>query len=228
MRILHLTDLHFRQRWLDWAHVVAANYDLVCISGDLLDMFAPTPLREQIPIVSEWLQSLPAKAAVCSGNHCWWENYKGRDADAEAKWLRRLRSRQLIVDGGSRMVDQHVRVSSAGWTDCYEPREAPLEIVVTHCGPRHVEVAQTDREDYGDELLLIRLRHRRAVVLSGHVHQPRRWCDFVWDRVMCINPGCDFDAQIPRHAIIDVDAGYAELVVGGAVADRAKLPEAKL
>lgn len=227
MKILHLTDLHFRRYWLDWAHDVAANYDLVCISGDLLDMFAATPLREQIPIVTEWLRSLPAKAAVCSGNHCWWENYNGRDADAEAKWLRRLRSQRLIVDGGSRMIDESVRVSCVGWTDPYDPRDAPLEIVVSHCGPRHVEVVESEQGDWGDELLLVRLRDQRAVVLSGHVHNPRHWYGETWQRVLCLNPGCDLEAKLPRHVVVDVDAGFAQLLVDGTVADRVKLPDPK-
>jgi Icc-related predicted phosphoesterase len=36
MKILITADLHYREHWLRWLLSRAANYDLICIAGDLL------------------------------------------------------------------------------------------------------------------------------------------------------------------------------------------------
>jgi hypothetical protein len=38
MKLLLTADLHFRSHWFRWLIKQAANYDLVCIASDLLDM----------------------------------------------------------------------------------------------------------------------------------------------------------------------------------------------
>jgi hypothetical protein len=37
--ILHVTDFHFRKKWYEWLARRAADYEAVCFSGDMLDMF---------------------------------------------------------------------------------------------------------------------------------------------------------------------------------------------
>ena len=37
MRILHCTDFHGNRRWFDWLAARAAEYDLVCLTGDHID-----------------------------------------------------------------------------------------------------------------------------------------------------------------------------------------------
>jgi Icc-related predicted phosphoesterase len=47
MKLLLTADLHFRIDWFRWLLGQAPNYDLVCIAGDLLDMFEVKSTREQ-------------------------------------------------------------------------------------------------------------------------------------------------------------------------------------
>jgi predicted phosphodiesterase len=69
MKILHLSDLHLNRSWLTWACAAASRYDIVCVSGDLLDMFSrQTPLRGMLTI-KEWADEFPGRMALCSGNH---------------------------------------------------------------------------------------------------------------------------------------------------------------
>lgn len=71
MKIFITADLHYREHWFRWLLSRAANCDLVCIAGDLLDMFREEPRTVQAKEVSRWIREL-AKAtwvAVCSGNH---------------------------------------------------------------------------------------------------------------------------------------------------------------
>lgn len=69
MKILHLSDLHLNRAWLAWAHEQADHHDLVCVSGDLLDMFSrQSPLHGMLAI-KQWADQFPSRLALCSGNH---------------------------------------------------------------------------------------------------------------------------------------------------------------
>jgi predicted MPP superfamily phosphohydrolase len=71
MKLLLTADLHFHNDWFRWLIEQAPNYDLVCIAGDLLDMFAVKSTREQAREVTGFIRELAdiVPVAVCSGNH---------------------------------------------------------------------------------------------------------------------------------------------------------------
>jgi len=69
MKILHLSDLHLNRSWLAWAQEQAAHYDLVCVSGDLLDMFSRQGHFWGVLVIKRWVESFPVNLALCSGNH---------------------------------------------------------------------------------------------------------------------------------------------------------------
>jgi predicted MPP superfamily phosphohydrolase len=71
MKILLAADLHFRSRWFHWLLDQGVNFDLICIAGDLLDMFNGEPRLAQAREVTRWIRELgkDTQAAVCSGNH---------------------------------------------------------------------------------------------------------------------------------------------------------------
>jgi Icc-related predicted phosphoesterase len=46
MKIFITADLHCREHWFRWLLSRAEDYDLVCIAGDLLDMFKGAPRME--------------------------------------------------------------------------------------------------------------------------------------------------------------------------------------
>ena len=69
MKILHLSDLHLNRAWLAWAQEQAAQYDLVCVSGDLLDMFSRQGHFWGVLVIKRWAESFPGNLALCSGNH---------------------------------------------------------------------------------------------------------------------------------------------------------------
>jgi predicted phosphodiesterase len=47
MRLLLTADLHFHIHWFHWLIQQAPDFDLVCIAGDLLDMFRSETRMEQ-------------------------------------------------------------------------------------------------------------------------------------------------------------------------------------
>jgi Icc-related predicted phosphoesterase len=71
MKILITADLHYREHWFRWLRENGANYHLICVAGDLLDMFKSEPRTEQAREVSRWIHELATitPVAVCSGNH---------------------------------------------------------------------------------------------------------------------------------------------------------------
>ena len=58
MKILLTADLHFRLHWFSWLIKEGAGYDLVCIAGDLLDMFRSESRLERACEVKRLLQEL--------------------------------------------------------------------------------------------------------------------------------------------------------------------------
>ena len=71
MRILLVADLHYTLRQFDWLQQAAADFDIVVIAGDLLDITSTVELETQIVVVLKYLKRIRARTRllVCSGNH---------------------------------------------------------------------------------------------------------------------------------------------------------------
>jgi len=195
MRILHVSDFHYHHPWFDWLAAQAADYDAACLTGDLLDMLrlATTDgLRPQSKWVRGWLATWPAKTLlfVCSGNHDWWP--KGEDVvdnDTEGGWLKKAR-RPNVVFGGwrhhpARRIPYCLHALGAQTRDsCGVPVSRPLPRPARRysgfcrfgSGSRRPEVLQAAWA-----------LPRGSLILSGHIHNPRRWYARVND-TWCFNP----------------------------------------
>jgi uncharacterized protein len=214
MRILHVSDLHFRQRWFDWVAAQATRFDAVCLSGDLLDMLptARTNLREQAKWATQWLAAFPGERLfVCSGNHDWWAA-EGTDRDAEGKWLMRARRRNVVVDGDVRILEG-MRFVCSPWLRPVEADGLEPVVLIVHAPPEGAAVAK-DRSgmDVGDfEVAQIAQQlPPHSLVLSGHAHTPARWFARIGG-VCCFNPGVDFESKsVPNHIVIDTERRRAE------------------
>jgi Icc-related predicted phosphoesterase len=71
MKLLLTADFHYRLHWFRWLIEQAPSCDLVCIAGDLLDMFKFETRIEQAREVRRLIRALAdiVPVAVCSGNH---------------------------------------------------------------------------------------------------------------------------------------------------------------
>ncbi|HEV3208692.1 MAG TPA: hypothetical protein VGY91_00375 [Chthoniobacterales bacterium] len=58
MKIFIIADLDYRGHWVSWLLSRAEDYDLVCMPGDLLDMFREEPRMVQAMKVSRWIREL--------------------------------------------------------------------------------------------------------------------------------------------------------------------------
>ena len=71
MRILSVSDLHYRLPHYDWLVKAAADADVVVLAGDLADVVSPVPHEVQAVVLTTYLSRLAEHALVLasSGNH---------------------------------------------------------------------------------------------------------------------------------------------------------------
>ncbi len=225
MRILLVSDLHYRLPQLDWVVAASPDYDLVVVAGDSLDVASPVPLDAQAVVLLRYLALVDASAtvAVSSGNH----DLTGPDDAGEqaALWLAEARAAGIATDGDSLTVGDTL-VTVCPWWDGPVGRdevEALLErdaarrparwIWVYHWPPLGSPTCWTGRRDYGDPDVLGWIGHHRPdLVLTGHVHQAAfteagSWVDRIGD-TWIFNAGVQI-GKVPARVEIDLTAGTA-------------------
>lgn len=211
MRILHCTDFHSKKVWFDWLVDQAPHYDLVCLTGDHLDLFEIHRIDDQLRMVKAALRRITTPLALCSGNH---DSFNGPPAPISllrAVWLNDLRRPGLWSDGDAFMLDG-LRLRCIGW-DALLPTSVAEEIWLFHAPPASSLVASgSDESEAGDEILdqLCLAGEGPQIVLSGHQHNPRRWACRVGS-TWCLNPGHNSHATVPNHIVIDTRAKTASL-----------------
>lgn len=218
MIILHVTDLHFNQRWYDWLSQRAPAHDLLIISGDLLDLACATPATRQAAWVTDWARSIATPMCVCSGNHdLEWDSALERWRPA--LWLRGMAGPNRWVDGQSGTFGG-LRFLSIGCTT--RPKGGAADVWVVHAPPAGVLTGRrTSGRDAGDPELAPRIaRFSPQIVCSGHVHDPAHWCTRS-SGTLYLNPGHTADASIPNHILIDTEQMFARGVIGCRVAEAA-------
>lgn len=208
MRLLHVTDLHFNQPWLTWLRFSASRFDVCCLSGDLLDIFASfrgeLSLVRQAARMQRYLEEFPAPLFVVSGNHD-----EGHDFLAAA-----ARRNPLVRTDGTDEQFLNYRFVCQGWNSppALTPSVMPT-IVLRHAPPAESLLATGETCDVGElatRALALSLP-RGSMVLSGHAHNPSAWCDNV-GTTMCFNPGVAQRTVTPTRIVIDTDRGWAQHV----------------
>jgi len=226
LRILLVSDLHYTLRQLDWVASVAADYELVVVAGDTLDIASIVEPDAQIAVVLEYLARMATKTTVAasSGNHDL--NARNEQGERSARWLEAARDAGVFVDG-TRFDTERVLVTVCPWWDgplTCELVDQQLAEDATHVGDRmwiwvyHAPpdaspTSWTGKRHYGDEELVAWIeRHRPAIVLCGHVHQSPFEADGGWmDRVgstLVFNAGRQ-RGPVPTCIEVDTDAGSA-------------------
>lgn len=213
MRILHCSDLHANLGWYEWLVRAAVDYDLVCLTGDLLDLNPRRPPNECLARVTHQLRRLRQPLALCSGNH---DIYPDDPRLADAAWLHDLRGPQVWVDGDQFDFGGH-HFRCIPWMAPLEPAKSDREIWLIHappdCCPTGISVGGVGFGDFEfGELCRTGLGPRLA--LGGHVHAPQAWHARV-NATTSINAGCDFQSTIPRSTVVDL--GRNEVTFGDSV-----------
>ena len=87
MRILVVSDLHYRLPHFDWLVAAAAQVDAVALVGDLAQVVSPVPHEVQTVVLTNYLELLGAAGPVfvASGNHDL--DGPGSHGEQVASWL---------------------------------------------------------------------------------------------------------------------------------------------
>jgi len=225
MRWLLVSDLHYGLRQYDWLAEVAADFDLVVIAGDLLDLRSPVPIAAQTAAVSAQIARIGGRGTLvaASGNH----DLDDRDANGEksARWLRRVRSSGVHVDGDSLMLGSTLVTICPWWEGSAGRQELEDRLVtdsardhecwvwVYHAPPTGSPLSWDGRREYGDEVLAEWIgRFEPDFVLAGHIHQAPfanggGWSDRI-GRTWVFNPGRE-PGPVPAHIVVDLQSGRA-------------------
>ena len=206
MRILHCSDFHANRGWFHWLAQVVPQYDLVCFSGDLLDMGSPETIRCQQAEIKKTLGAIATPFAICSGNH----DMVHSDLHPEgARWVRDLKRQNLWVDGERFRLGGH-NFYCQSWNEPI-PAAQPGDIWIIHSPPEGCPAAVSKYAgDVGDfefsQLCLNGGGPRLA--LCGHVHSPLSW-NSVLGGTQVFNPECNATDPCPAHIVVDLTAGTA-------------------
>jgi Icc-related predicted phosphoesterase len=226
MRILLVSDLHYTLKQFDWVTSVAADYELVVVAGDHLDISSIVEPDAQIAVVLEYLARLATKTTViaCSGNHDL--NSANEHGERAAMWLDAARASGVFVDG-SRLSTDHALVTVCEWWDGPVSRAAVDRqlaedatlldgrpwIWVYHAPPDESPTSWTGKRHYGDTDLNGWIdQHHPDIVLCGHVHQSPfeddgRWIDRIGSTLV-FNAGRQI-GPVPTYIELDTTAGHA-------------------
>jgi Icc-related predicted phosphoesterase len=226
MRILVVSDLHYRLPHYDWLVKAADEVDVVAVVGDLADVVNAVPFTVQVVVLEKYLGLLAEKATVLasSGNH----DLDGPGAHGEqvAGWLQAAGEARVHVDGTSVDVDG-TRFTICPWWDGPATRQAVADqlaeaardrperwIWLYHSPPAGTVLCHDGRRDFPDHDLAGWIdEHRPDIVLCGHIHQAP-WAEGgSWHarlgETWVFNAGKQM-GKVPPHITLDTEAGTAE------------------
>jgi Icc-related predicted phosphoesterase len=225
VRILSVSDLHYRLPHYDWLVRAAADVDVVILAGDLADVVSPVPVDVQSVVLTEYLTTLAEKAVVVasSGNHDL--DGPGATGEQEAGWLGRIDHERVLVDGATRDVDG-VRFTVCPWWDGPLTRDLvgaqlaaaavdrpDLWVWVYHSPPAGTVLARDGRREFPDHDLAAWIEeYQPDLVVCGHIHQAPwarggSWHDRL-GRTQVFNAGKQI-GPVPPHITFDTEAGTA-------------------
>lgn len=199
MTLLHVTDLHFNQAQFEWIAEQRHDYDLICLTGDLIDSDKEPSLEEQIEWIEQWFKKIKTTMFVCSGNH-------DIEVFDRENWLSEIDSNYIYPDNGvytykGIKIGCYPYIGAEGYFEYDE-----CEILLHHVPPANTNTSLLESgADWGDENLYHALTNgiiSPKYILSGHVHHPKGYSDSILNTTI-YNPGY-MAGNVPAYQIIKV------------------------
>jgi Icc-related predicted phosphoesterase len=226
VRILIVSDLHYRLPHFDWLVKAAADVDAVALVGDLADVVNPVPLSVQVVVLQRYLETLStsAQVLVASGNHDL--DGPGVHGEQVSAWLRRAGGPRIHVDGSSFDIGD-TRFTVCPWWDGPISRDEVADqlarastdrpsrwVWLYHAPPAGTPLCRDGRREFPDHELAGWIEeHQPDVVLCGHIHQAPWVEGGSWHarlgRTWVFNAGKQI-GPVPPHITLDLAAGTAD------------------
>ncbi|ABV38245.1 metallophosphoesterase [Shewanella sediminis HAW-EB3] len=207
MKLLHVSDLHFNQAQFEWVSEQASHYDVLCISGDLLDdsWHQTASSEEQIDWITQWTLTLQLPTFICSGNHD--QLQLENNEQPSAHWLRNLKSNQLYLDNNIIDLGSY-RFGCIPYENPNFHHFRDCDVLLHHVPPSKLKVAKQGGDDWGcpDIRAAIQFGELQAkYILCGHVHHPKaRFSKF--KNKFISNPGNNPSSEKPNFNSINLTA----------------------
>ena len=224
MKLLLVADLHAHRRWFKWVTDNAEDFDAIVVAGDLLDFFAAESLATQVRWITAWARALPRQLLCCPGNH---DVESAEPPVSYGRWMTALPGAKDFSASGHRELLGYAFVR-VGWRQTI-PALRGGDIILAHAPPAGSFPATTKvgGVDNGDIDLADAIRSAAAppwLVLSGHVHAPKKWVDRIGRGTFALNPGmATMGARVPNYVTIDTAKRRAWWFKEGEVRDAASL-----
>jgi predicted MPP superfamily phosphohydrolase len=222
MKLLITADVHFRLHWFRWLIEQAPNFDLVCIAGDLLDMFKFETRMEQSRDIAKLVRELADRVpvAICSGNHDNAGRLVSHDRASRYEWLIDLgTNRNIITDGATRKLENLIvttipyhcsRQEKSIWLDRGSTirRQTGIPWIVLHHVPAKTGWGVSGEELEAAELLAA---YRPDYFVSRHNHafpytNGQSWNQKLGESRLLV-PGQLLRAPLPNYIKLDTESG---------------------
>jgi Icc-related predicted phosphoesterase len=222
MKLLLTADLHFRVHWFRWLLEQAPSYDLVCIAGDLLDIFNVESTIGQAREVSRLIRELAdiVPVAVCSGNHDNAGRLVSHDRASVYEWFIDFGGHRNIITDGSTQKLENLIVTTVPYHCSKEQKSICLDRgftirrqtgktwIVLHHVPPKTTLNASGEESEAAELLAA---YRPDYFVSGHDHafpytSGQSWSQRLGETRLLL-PGVLLKAPYPNHIKLDSESG---------------------
>lgn len=199
--ILHVTDFHSYAAWFDWLIAESPRYDLVCLTGDILNLGdLSSEVDNEIDAALTRLAAVRTPLALCSGNHDL-HYLSGQD---RAQWMRSLRRKNVWIDGDAFWFCDY-RFRCIGWCDPV-PQRTQDDFWLMHAPPFGAKTSMVAGGiSHGDEEArdVCLAGDGPRFTLGGHVHRALGFWGILHETVS-INPGRGDNPEIPNHIVLDL------------------------
>ncbi len=226
MKILVVSDLHYRLKQFDWLNSQAGHCDAMIIAGDMLDISSHLDLGVQIVVMKKYLKNIGEKIPllVCSGNHD--GNEKNENDEYIAPWLQEARDKQVYVDGDNVFFGSTLITIFPWWDGDVTKQEVAEQIKqssqleyekwiwIYHAPPDNSLTSWVGKRFIGDaELNKWIEQYQPDMVVTGHIHESPFKTDGSWvdqlGKTWIFNAGSHI-GDVPAHIILDIEAMSAE------------------
>jgi Calcineurin-like phosphoesterase len=222
MKLLITADLHFCLHWFRWLIEQAPDFDLICIAGDLLDMFKSETRTEQARQITRLIRELAdiVPVAVCSGNHDNAGRLASHDRASVYEWFIDLGTqRRIITDGSTRKLEDVIvttvpyhcsRQEKSIWLDRGSTihKQTGIPWIVLHHVPPKNGSGVSGEELEASELLAA---YRPDYFVSGHDHMFPYASGQSWNQKLgasrLLVPGQLLRAPFPNYIKLETDSG---------------------
>ncbi|MEM6822297.1 MAG: metallophosphoesterase [Verrucomicrobiota bacterium] len=222
MKILVVSDLHYRLKQFDWLVQNAESYDLIVIAGDLMELGSYVDPDIQASVVEQYFRKICAQTPLvaCSGNH---DLVDEGDGTRTTEWLQDMLIPNLTVDQSCH-EGERIRVLAFPWWQNlaqrdevarwlehqYIPNDYRVTLWAHHAPPQGSKTSWNGKKHLGDPTIVEWInKYQPEFVLSGHIHNAPYHADGSWiDRIgetVVINGGRK-TGEVPATITIELES----------------------